>query len=297
MSAQQIPSDLQIYFDRYVWPRKIGCSPRTKNLYDISIRHFSRFLERPATLDDLNDETVCAFVSYRTTVVNGHTAAKERTNLLVIAEYAAKKRHIPEFLDIPRVPVVWPTPTALRIEQFNRLLDACQRMRGTIKGAPARIWWRAYLLLSVVTGERTEAMLSLRWEWLGSDGWLRVPADARKGRKKAMQYRLPSKVVEEIEALRQSGNPLIFDRAFCKGTFYLHYDKLLHWADLPTGRRMKSQALRRTFASYVKMLGGDSTAALDHESAATTKRHYNDPTLCVAEKAPGDLVAHAFGLL
>ncbi len=282
-----IPHDLTGYFQSVFWPRKLGRSSRTKELYRLTIVVFERWLTRKATIDDLNDDTVCGFLQHRIEKVSSFSAAKDRSNLLSIATFAAKKRHLPEFLDLPIIPVSFPTPHAMRPEQFNALLAATAKM-------VRPEWWLALLLTFLVTGERTEATLSLRWEWLDSDGWLRVPACARKGRKKGAVYHLPPAVVRAVEKLRRSDSEAIFERSYCIETFYDRYERLLKHAGLPTGRRWKPQCLRQTFGSYVRLLTGD-TNPLKHDSAATFNRHYNDPTLTSGPQ-PSSLVADAFGI-
>jgi integrase len=288
--------NLRDYFDRKFWPRKIGRAARTRALYLSTLVVFDRWLMRPATLDDLNDDTVCAFVQYRLEKVSAFSAAKDRSNLLAVANYAAKKRHIADFLDVPHVPIAWPTPTAYRPEQFRSLMDACKSAPGLIGRIPAADWWVAFHAVALTTGERTEALLSLHWEWLTADGWLRVPASVRKGRRKAMSYRLSAATLVLVDRLRTNGEETIFATHWkCVESFYLHYTKLLKRAGLPSGRRWKPQMLRRTFASYVKLAGGNATDALAHDSSSTTRRHYEDPTV-TDKPAPGDDVARYFGL-
>jgi len=288
---------LHDYFNRCYWPRKIGRSTRTRVLYLHTIRQFSLHLGRLATVADMNDDAVCTFIQARHAATSGHSAARDRTNLVAIATFAAKKRHIPEFLDIPTVPVVWPEPVAYRPEQFAALLTACKTAPGLIGKCAASDWWVAFHIVALTTGERTEALLSLKWEWLSDDGWLRVPASVRKGRHKAMAYRLSPASMAVVERLRcNGGDERIFATHWrCVESFYLHYTKLLQRAGLPSGRRWKPQMLRRTFASYVKLAGGNATDALAHESSSTTRRHYEDKTV-TDKAAPGDDVAKFFGL-
>jgi integrase len=150
-------------------------------------------------------------------------------------------------------------------------------------------------MLVLVTGERTEAALSIRKEWVGSDGWLRIPASVRKGKRKSMEYELPQGVLSLLAPLMAAPGEMLFARPFCVGTFYHRYGKLLTAAGLPTGRRWKPQALRRTFASYLKLAGGDATDALNHDSPKTTKDSYLDPTV-TDKPQPAGLILRFFGL-
>jgi integrase len=287
---------LHDYFNRCYWSRKIGRSTRTKVLYLHTIKHFSLHLGRVALVSDLNDDAVCSFIQARHAATSCHTASRDRTNLMAIATFAAKKRHIPEFLDVPTVPLVYPMPTAYRPEQFAQLMTACRTAPGLVGKVAAADWWTAFNVVALTTGERTEALLSLHWEWLTPDGWLRVPANVRKGGRKAMTYRLSPATLMLVDRLRTNGAELIFATHWkCVESFYWNYTKLLKRAGLPSGRRWKPQMLRRTFASYLKLAGGNATDALAHDSSSTTRRHYEDPTV-TDKPAPGDDVARYFGL-
>ena len=90
MIATHWPHDLQKYFDSIYWPRKIGRSQNTKRLYAVTIRVFGRFLGRPATVADLDDDTASAFIAFRAENVSLFAADKDRRNLSAIATFAAK---------------------------------------------------------------------------------------------------------------------------------------------------------------------------------------------------------------
>ena len=248
-----LPRGLVDYFNRVFWPRKLGRTARTRKLYLLTIAVFDRWLRKPdiaqmlgrpvdqvAGLDDLNDLTMCAFLQHRLEDVSPFSAAKDRSGLLAIANYAAKKRHLPEFLDVPIIPVAWPTPNAMRPEQFAKLLEATALMPGYVGGVQAPAWWFALLLVFVVTGERTEATLSLEPDMLGDDNWLRVPARLRKGRKKGENYFLPESVARAVRRCILPGAKRIFERSFCIETFYNRYAVLLGLAGLPTGSPLEA---------------------------------------------------------
>lgn len=287
--------DLRNYFDRIYWTKKIGRSPQTKRLYLLTLARFGEHLGRMPSLDDLNDDTCAAFIQERFEKVSQFAANKDRKNIAAIANYAAKKRHIEQWVMMPDVHVSWPEPTALRPEQVRDLLDACRRAAGKIGEVRASDWWRAFILIALTTGERTSAVLSIRKDWIDSLRWLRIPATVRKGKKKAMSYLLPLVTMDALAPLRPMESPLLLYRPFTDAAFYRRWGLLMQAAGLPSGRRWKPQILRRTFASYYKLAGGDATDALAHDSPKTTKQSYLDPTVTDAEQ-PGSVVARALGL-
>lgn len=292
--------DLHQWFETIFRPRKLlGRSPETCRLYRQVIDRLSEFVERRATLDDLDEDVVCAFLQSRLDCGRApHTVARERSGIMALAGYAARKRFIPEFLDVPLIRTPELVPEAYKIEQLQQLLDTCKSAQGMIGTAPAADWWTGLHYVFLFTGERTSATLALRWEWLDwSTGWLSVPAGVRKGRRKPRQYLLPPIVLEKLLPLRGVTEEHIFANPWSRnhksGAFYQRYTRLLKRAGLPTGRCWKPQRLRRTFGSYLHAMGGDATEGLGHESARTTKRSYLDMTIC-GPKSPATFLGDVF---
>jgi len=299
MIASLVPNNLLDYFNRIYWPRKLGKSPRTAALYRMTIARFGEALGAPATLANLNDEEVICFLQKRLEVDKRaeQTVDKERDKLLAIAEFAARKRHIPEFLDVPQISPAERLPTCWRKEHLDALLQACRETPGSIGTVPASAWWLAFHYVALLTGERTEALLSLRWDML-SGPVLSVPAKNRKGRKKPQRYVLPPIALEHLERLRRTDIDAIFHTDYkCVGTFYNRYGALLRRAGLPDTREFKPQCLRRTFASFLEAGGGDATAALGHSCRKVTRESYLDTGVTDAGKeSHGSVVGRMLGL-
>jgi integrase len=273
------PHDLRDYFNRIFRPKKLlGKSARTVAIYLATFDRFAEYLQRNPTLDDLTDEALCGFLEWRLSAGRAfHTCDKESDKLVALANYAARKRHIAEFVDIPKLQPPEQLPTCWTREQLATLLAACAQAKGHFGLAPRSLWWVAFHFLCLATGERTEAMLSLRWEMLTGDV-LSVPASIRKGRRKAARYRLPMAVVNAVERLRPYTQGRIFAAPWkdLRASFYYHYGQLLRAAGLPKGRDFKPQRLRKSFASYLEAAGGDATKALGHVDRRVTRDSYLD---------------------
>lgn len=281
---------LHEFFRDVYQPLKLtGRSEKNKRQYEIQFRHLSRYLGREATLGDLTDETISRFLAW---LYDGGRAAptvnKARAHLLALWRLAAQKRYVAEFpavraLDEPeRIPQAW------TIDQLRRLLAACRATPGEFCGVPASLWWLAFHRVMWVTGERTGATLGLRWDWLDmTTGWLLVPADARKGRRKAMAYQLPEETLAVLRLIEKPRRALIFPFPLSLGTFYIRYGKLLKRAGLPQRRIDKPQKMRRSFASHYEAAGGNATDALGHSFRRTTTESYLDPTICRKDR-PAD---------
>jgi integrase len=182
---------------------------------------------------------------------------------------------------VQNVPPPRKIPRAWTLAQLRQLLAACDQTKGAIAGVPARLWWRAFIIVCFDTGERSGALFRLRWEHFDADsGQLESPAEIRKGGKKSMLYRLRPDAVEALEAIRAPERDVIFawDRHW--GTFYNRYRRLIKTAKLPwESHRSGPQKNRRTFATFVEAGGGDATQALDHTSRRVTVNSYLDSRL------------------
>lgn len=305
------PQTLLDFFNRHFWPRRLGRAERTKVMYLMTLGMYERWLNDPtvreqlgreagpATLDDLNEHSICCFLQYRLDSVSAHSAAKDRFNLMAVANRAAEKRLLPEFLDVPPISAALPAPKAYRPEEFCRLMAACRCARGVIGGVPARDWWTALHCVLLFTGERIGATLSLEWSWLTADGWLSVPARVRKGGKKSKTYKLPPYAMQWVNRLRSNGSDKIFGTpwtdAHRTGAFYYRYNKLLDAAGLPKDRRCKPHKIRATFATAVKILGGNPTDELSHSDPKTTARYIDETMLDLPQF--GERIAQLFGLV
>jgi len=294
MIASLVPQNLYDYFDRIYRPKKLlGKSARTARIYDLTFDRFAEFLERKPLLADLTEESIYGFLDWRLSAGRAyHTVDKEADKLLALANYAARKRHIECFVDRPDLKPPEQPPTCWTRDQLVTLLEACRTAKGWFGGAPQSTWWLAFHYLCIATGERTEAMLSLRWDMLRGS-ILSVPANVRKGRRKAARYDLPPPVLEMLLQLKEYtvGNIFAAPWKNVQSSFYKHYTQLLQRARLPTGRDFKPQKLRKTFASFLEAAGGDATSALGHVDRRTTKESYLDTSITEAGKeSPGMLV-------
>jgi integrase len=63
-------------------------------------------------------------------------------------------------------------PRAWLIEEFQRLLEACETEYGEVVGVPARLWWRSGLLACYEAGERIAAILAVEWRDVSPAGIL-----------------------------------------------------------------------------------------------------------------------------
>lgn len=252
--------------------------PKTASHYRLAIKQYceANGLQEP-TIHDLSDDGLIVLEKH---LLDRHavpTVNSQLSRVKAIWRWLAQRKHLETWPTIPRLREPEPIRRAWDVEQLRALLAACEATKGSIAGIPASEWWRVFHLVAWQTGERTGALLTLRWEWLGKDG-LDIPAEARKGQK-AAYYRLSAGLLEELRAFAHPRRELLFPWPLSRASFFNHYTRLLIRARLPFDRRSKPQRMRRSHLTWWAAGGGDPTLRAKHASSETTRRHYLDETL------------------
>lgn len=260
-----------------------GVSARTEKLYRYTIEAFGEHLGRPATVDDFEELTVARFLSARLRDKAVATAAKDRTQLRALWEFAARRGLTNRWPQIRPIRVPERVPRCWLTEEMQRLLLAASERQGTISGVPAAAWWRAALLVCYDTGERVAALLSLEWRDVTPTG-VTFRAEGRKGQRRDIYRQISPETAAAIEAIR--GPRLkVFDWDRAMTSLWSHLGKILEAAGLPNDRYSKFHCIRKTTASYAAAAGLDAQRLLDHASPKTT-RAYLDPRVVVPPSAP-----------
>jgi len=282
--AANIERTLAYVFEKSYLPAKQTiASQKTVAKYLATFNSFGRFLGRIATLDDLTDQNVGGFM--RQCSANGNAARTTngyRSKLIAFWTWCAKRRLVHDFPTIEKMPEPAILPTARSLDELKKLMAGCDRMPGTVAGIPASRWWRLLHLVDWDTmGERTGALLELRWEWLDWDtGHLSIPAQYRKGGRKPNLCKIKPSTLRELRDFQLPERELIFPWDRCHSAFYQHYKRLLRLAGLPYVKYKSAiQMHRRTFATHLEMIGGDATEALRHSERSITTDSYIDPKL------------------
>jgi len=282
--------DLATFFETHYRPLKLRSrSHNTVRLYRYSIKCFGQTLGRRAGLTDFTDEAVSQHLARL--IGDGYSpysVNKERSQLLAIWNFAARKKHVDRFPDVEAERCPTRVPQAWLEREMAALFQACQAESGSVSGVPARDWWAALLLVIWDTAERIGAVRQLQWEHLDTAGWLLIPAELRKGKREDKHFHLGADTRAALESIRQPERSLIFPWPFSDTLIYSRYKRILRRAGLPTDYRSMFHRLRRTVASFYEARGGDATDLLGHTNRATTKR-YLDPRI-VPTKQPCDLV-------
>ena len=274
--------------------RLLGRSENTSRLYRLSITSFGRTLGKRPRLCDFTDTNLSRHI--QRLLDEGRsvaTANKDRAQLLALWRYAHKRGLVTNWPDVPVIPEPERTPAAWMPEDLAKLEEAVGRRKGSIAGVPERLWWRSLIYACLDTGERISAIRDATWDWV--DGvWLRVPAEARKGKTRDRAYRLRPATVDDLEMIRRMGaGNFLWPWPLNRDYLWQKYGALLKEAGLPAGRRDKFHRLRRTTASISHAAGLDAQQVMDHEYRRTT-RAYLDPRY-MANTQPCDVLADFLG--
>lgn len=272
---------LDLTLEQFFRLRTTIADEATRAHYRRAVHWLGESIGRPAKLSDLTDDNLAGLLVWlvqtrgqQATTANG--AHKCLSSLWRWAHNRGLKSTGPtvKALRTPqRVPRAW------RRDELTRLITAARQSPGSICGIPARVWWVCLFALEWDTGCRAGELLSLRWEWLDdSTGWIVAPAEVRKGKLRDAAYGLTPSTLEALRPIRLPVG-LILRWEMHRSRYWQLWNELLDRAGLPRGRAFKTQALRRSFASWLKVGGGDATAACGNGSQAMTARHYLDPAL------------------
>lgn len=266
------------FFENHYRVKRLrGRAPNTLRLYRRSIRLMDATLMRPATLEDFNDDNI-ALVMQSVLDRGGSpfTANKERSQLLAIWRFAAQLKKVDTWPTIQaerepeRVPVAW------LADDVHKLFAAIESLTDDVGEVPARIWWKALVTTCLDTGERIGAVFQAEWSWLERQ-WFKVPAEARKFRKRGRSYLLSDETLDNLDQMRKyrTGDK-IFEWPYCSTYLWRKYKNVLIEAGLPHGPKDSFHRIRKTCGSVAHAAGLDVQEVLDHESRRTSKK-YIDP--------------------
>jgi integrase len=290
-SEREIAGTLeQIFCDNYLPERTSISSPLTVRQYGRSLRLFTTFLGHPGKPSDLTDRTVGKFLRWLVEVegVKSTTANGYVKQVKALWVWLAKKRIVAEFPTVSKLKEPEAVPVAWTREEFQKLFAACGEQVGFVGPVLAGLFWNAFYLVLWNTGERTGAMLALRWDWLDmKSGHLTVPGEFRKGRTQSMVYKLKPDTLIALRKIVKPQRELIFDLGTCKEKsdyFYARHRTLVKSAGLPYVKHKSGpQKGRRTFASFIEAAGGNATKALKHRDRRVTEDSYLDPRITEVE--------------
>lgn len=251
----------------------------TRRQYRFAVNDYCLGFDHPATIADLSDDGIALMMTrLESRGLAAKTINERRGRINCFWSWLAKRGVVKLWPTMPRIPEPLRTPRAWTSAELQRLFAAFSMVRGKVGGVPAGLWWRSLHLVAWDTGERITALLACRWEWI-TDGWLLIPAESRKGKRKDAAYRLAEDTLACLQALktyRPAGE--LWPWPYSKEYVWTRYREIRRRAGLPVDRRSSFHRMRRSVASHLEAAGGDATAALGHESRRITQS-YLDPMI------------------
>lgn len=258
-----------------------GLSARTIKIYQFTIDRFEEFLQRTPVLSDLNDLTVSRFLQWRrnnkSRPVRLTTVLKDRTQLLAIANHAAKKKLLSEFLTLPPLRTAGKLPRAYLVEDLQKLITAAGNQVGQVDNKPAAWWWQCIILTCLETAGRIgEIRDSLTWGCVDAQRCSVVfLAETRKGQTRDVERQISQRLVELLEQHRGADNEPVFHWDRQLTSLWYEMKKLCTRANVPN---YGFHGFRKSAASLVAKHSGTDKAQklLDHSAVSTTENHYLD---------------------
>lgn len=272
--------------ERYAVLREL--KPKTVALYAMLWKRFGVFLGRPPLVSDLDDLVVSRYLRWRAETPGWRgrlpspaSVRKDRVMIQAVWVYAARKRWVAEFPELPRVkvPKKLPIGRAYTAADVATLIRAARRRIGKVGGLPSRWWWPTLIYAAVCTGERFSALTALRWAQVDLERHtVLFLGSTRKGSTRDIQRAITPQLARMLLEHRRAPEDLVWP-----------WDRKARsqWASLQVLCRSAGvqyrgfHGLRRTAASYAALAGGTAaaTALLDHADPRL-QAVYVDPLIC-----------------
>jgi integrase len=286
----EIEIESMLAFVFYLKGTKIR-SEKTRIHYRRSVKRLEDMLGRKAVLSDLTRDSIVSLMTWlRDNRGNKpDTVNTSRKYLVAVWQWAFDAGITNRFPRVDKAVSPKRTPKAFTVNELERLMDACGRIRGETNGMKNSVLLKTVIALVMDTGARAGELFSFRWEWIDwSGGWIHVPAEYRKRKEYDAEYGLLDDTLAWLKSFKKDYGP-IFNCESVPGNYYDLWDQLLREAGIQVNRRNKTQCLRRTFATLIEAGGGHAPTALGVKVVEMVRKHYLDPSMIdikCAEKIP-----------
>ena len=267
----------------YVPLRLRGRSPESVRLLRHAITQFSRWLGRPATLDDLDDLVVSQWLAKMAEKKSPNSVSRERSGILALWNLAQGRGLVRLRPTVAPELIPQSTPRAFTADELARLAEAAKWSSGWVGPIPASVFFQALIAVGLETGERINALLKApRHCWHSPT--LTVPAAIRKGRRQERVYELSPEACALVDRVVAHDGPTVFWWIASGTALRKRWKTITRRAGLGDGRDVQFHALRRSTASHLAAAGLDATSYLGHSTDRITRRSYLDPRVVDATR-------------
>ena len=245
--------------------------------FNHTLNRWTEHLGREPELTDLNPLVVQAFLAKRRTEVSTSTAKKDRTHVVALWGYAAKRRLVEEFPTLPPLRAPSRIPRAYKVAEVSAMVRTALDYPTPVCGLPGGYYYAAMIRLCWESAERIGAIRQLRWRDVDLEERAVVfLAETRKGATRDIRRAISPELVEWLGHLRRKENDLVFPWDREPTSLWYELRKICAIAGV-TNRGF--HGLRKSAASYVTAAGGDATRLLDHSNPGITRDHYVDESI------------------
>jgi integrase len=273
----------QFLADVYIPLRLRGRSPESVRLLKHAITQFSKWLGRPATLDDLEDLLVSQWLAAMSATKSPNSVARERSGILALWNLAQGRGLVRLRPTVAPELVPQATPRAFTADELARLAASARLASGWVGPVPAAVFFQALIAVGLETGERINAILQTpRHCWNRPS--LTVPAVVRKGRRQGRIYELSPEASDLVDAVARHEGPTVFWWLASDTALRKRWKTITRRAGLGDGRDVQFHALRRSTASHLAAAGLDATSYLGHSTDRITRKSYLDPRVVDATR-------------
>jgi len=264
--------------------------PKTRALYEMMWNRFERFLQRPATIADLNVDTVAEYIEWRKLtpgwrgrVPKPATVKRDRNMIRATWEYAARRKFADDFPDLPtvRVPESIPKGRAWTAEEASALIRQAKKRIGHVGGLPASWWWPTLLYAAACTAGRFEELTSIKWAQVDLERHTMLfLAHTRKGSTRDIVRSIRPQLAEMLAEHRRGDEDLVWPWDRKSRSQWASLQVLCRTAGVEY-RGRGFHGFRRMAASFAAAKFGRAAATelLDHYDPRL-QRVYVDPVIC-----------------
>lgn len=272
-----------------------GVAKHGEYMHRLAVRSFGKFLGREPELADLDEETVCRWLTWLedSSGLAARSVKNKRSELITLWRFAAEHELVdqpPAAHKIRPVKVPRPIPVAWDRQQLKQLVDACARLDGvTASGIPRSRYFMVLIRVAYESGLRRGDIFKINLNDIDpARGTIRVVmAKTGLGHTSTLSQATVDLVLDMAEALRVLGDPnhrtpLRWPQDL--DTFYYWFKKLTVTAGVPYGAL---QQLRRTSATLTEAATpGSAQRLLGHTTPGLANLYYIDRSKLPSVRPP-----------
>ena len=273
---------LRHYYETRFRPAKLSTRHKqTRYQYELNLKRFEQFLERPPLISDLTDEAVATCMAWLKTErhFSAATVGKFRDNLCYMWRYFNAVRVVDTLPTIDPVPEPKRIPRAWTKAEIEQLWQALARLPGEVCGIPANLYFLSLHMVLWDSGGRISETMTAEWRDVDlSAGFLLVRAECRKGGRADQLSKLHGETISLLRKILLPERRLIWPQPGKGWNIWSCEKRILKAAGLPfEGREFSFHTMRKSVASHVKAAGGNPQEALGHADGRMTSEIYIDP--------------------